>query len=68
MGQVPAMEQQTEYVVNTMSGPPPEATQNRTHAVPEYKLKFLTPLGIEPGPQGWIAGALKTTPRQRNYC
>ena len=27
------------------------------------KLKFLSPPGIEPGPPGWKAGTLPTTPR-----
>ena len=27
-----------------------------THPIPGQKLKFLTPPGIEPGPQGWKAG------------
>ena len=36
-----------------------------THPIPGYKLKFLTPQGIEPGPPGWKAGTLPTTPRRR---
>ena len=36
-----------------------------THAIPGQKLKFLTPPGIEPGPPGWKAGTLPTTPRRR---
>ena len=50
-----------------MSGPLPETTQDRIHtkdihSISEQKLKFLTPLGIEPGPPGSKAGALLTTP------
>ena len=49
-----------EYVVSTMSGPPPETTQERntkdTHPIPGQKLKFLNPPEIEPGPPGWKAG------------
>ena len=57
-------------VISTMSGPPPETTQNRiqtnnTHPVPGQKLKFLTPPEIEPGPPGWKAGTLPTTSRRR---
>ena len=36
-----------------------------THPIPGQKLKFLTPSGIEPGPPGWKAGTLPTTPRPR---
>ena len=36
-----------------------------THPIPGQKLKFLTPPGIEPGPPGWKAGTLPTTPRRR---
>ena len=36
-----------------------------THPIPGYELKFLTPLGIEPWPAGWMAGTLMTTPRRR---
>ena len=36
-----------------------------THPIPGQKLKFLTTPGIEPGPQGWKAGALPSTPRRR---
>ena len=60
-----------EYVVSTMSGPPPETTQDGsqtkdTHPVPENKLKFLTPPEIEPGPQRWKAGTQQISPiRQR---
>ena len=58
-----------ECVVNTMSGPPPETIQDRTqrkdtHPISRQKLKFLTPPGIEPGPTGWKAGTLPTTPRR----
>ena len=35
------------------------------HPIPEQKFKFLTPPGIEPGPPGWKAGRLPTTPRRR---
>ena len=53
-----------------MSGPPPETTQDRTqtkdtHPMLGQKLKFLIPPGIEPGPPGWKAGTLPTTPRRR---
>ena len=34
-----------------------------THPIPGQKLKFLTPPRIEPGPSGWKAGILPTTPR-----
>ena len=56
-----------ECVISTMSGPPPEKTQDKTqikdtHPIPRQKLKFLTPSVIEPGPPGWKAG---TTPRRR---
>ena len=59
-----------ECVVSTMSGPPLETTQDRTqikdtHPVPEQKLKFLIPPGIEPRPQGRKAGTLSTIPRRR---
>ena len=59
-----------ESVVSAMSGPPPKTTQDRirtknTHPIPRQKLKFLTPPGIEPGPPGWKAGTLPTTPRRR---
>ena len=52
-----------ECVVSTMSGPPPKTTQDRaqtkdTNPIPEQKLKFLTPPGIEPGAPGWKAGTL----------
>ena len=55
-----------ECTVSTMSGPTPEATQDRTwikdtYPVPEYKLKFLTPPGIQLGPPGWKAVSLSTT-------
>ena len=36
-----------------------------THPIPGEELKFLTPPGIEPGPPGWKAGTLPTTPRRR---
>ena len=60
-----------ECVVSTMSGPPPKTTQDRTqtndtHPIPGQKLKFPIPLGIEPGPPGWKAGTLPTTPRRRD--
>ena len=50
-------------VVNRMSSPPPQTTLDRTetkdtHPISGLKLKFLTPLGIEPGPPGWKAGTL----------
>ena len=50
-----------EYVVRTMSGPPPETTQDMkqtkdTHPILGQKFKFLTPLGIEPGPMGGSPG------------
>ena len=59
-----------ECGVSTMSGPPPETTQDRTHTkdthpIPGEKLKFLTPPGIEPGPPGCKAGTLPATPRLR---
>ena len=57
-----------ECAVSTMTRPPPKTTQDRTqtkdiHPIPGQKLKFLTPPGIEPGPPGWKAGTLPTTPR-----
>ena len=59
-----------ECVVNTMSGPPPKTTQDRTqtmdtHPIPRRKLQFLIPPRIEPEPPGWKAGTLPTTPRRR---
>ena len=57
-----------ECVVSTMAGPPPETTYDRTqrkHTQSQDKLKFLIPPGIEPGPPGWKAGTLPTTPRRR---
>ena len=39
--------------------------KGHTHPIPGKKLKFLTPPGIEPGPPGWKAGTLPTTPRRR---
>ena len=54
-----------ECMVNTMSGPPPKTTQDRTHPIPGEKLKFLAPSIIEPGPPGWKAWTLPTTPRRR---
>ena len=36
-----------------------------THPIPGQELKFLTPPGIEPGPPGWKAGTLPTTPRRQ---
>ena len=40
-----------------------------THPVPEQKLKFLNPWGIEPGPTGWKAGLLPTTQEPRlQFC
>ena len=59
-----------ECVVSTMSGPPPKTSQDRTqtkgtHPIPGYELKFLIPPGIEPGPPGWKAGTVPTTPRRR---
>ena len=57
-----------ECVFSTMSGPPPKITgQNTkdTHPILGQKLKFLTPLGIEPGPPVWKVGTLPTTPRRR---
>ena len=59
-----------EYVVSTILGPPPETIQDRTrikdtHPVPEYKLKFLNSSRIKPGPLGWKAETLPTTPRRR---
>ena len=59
-----------ECVVSTMSEPPPKTTQDRTqtkdtHPIPGLKFKFLTPPGIEPGPPGWKAGTVPTTPRRR---
>ena len=64
-----------ECVVDTMPGPPPETTEDRTqtmiHRVPGYKLKFLTPLGIESEPTSLKVGTLPTTPprktKQRNF-
>ena len=58
-----------ECVASTMSGPPPETTQDRTltkdtHAISRHKLKLLTPPGIEPGPPGRKAGNVPTTPRR----
>ena len=58
-----------ECVVSTMTGPPPKTAQVRTqtkdtHPVPGYVLKFLTQPGMEPGPPGWKAGTLPTTPRR----
>ena len=58
------------YVASTMPGPPPETIQDRaqtkdTHSIPGQKLKFRAPLGIEPGPPGWKAGVIPTTPRRR---
>ena len=41
--------------------------QGHTHPIPGQKLKFLTPPRIEPGPAGWKAGTLPTTPRRRIY-
>ena len=57
-------------MVSTISGPPPKTTQERTQIedtlpIPGEKLKFLIPPGIEPGPSGWKAGNLPTTPRRR---
>ena len=53
----------SECVVSTMSGPPPKTTQDRT----QTKDSFLTSPGIEPGPPGWKAMTLPTTPlRRRN--
>ena len=59
-------------MVSRISGPPPETTQDRTqikdtHPVPGYKLKFLTPPGIKPGPPSSKAGILPTTPRRRTF-
>ena len=59
-----------ECMVSTMSGPPPKTTQDRTlskdtHPIPGQKLKFRTPPEIEPGPPGWKAGTLPTTPWRR---
>ena len=59
-----------ECVVSTMSGSPPKTTHIRTqtkvtHPIPGQKLKYLTPSGIEPGPPGWKAGTLPTTPQRR---
>ena len=53
-----------------MSGPPSKTTQDRTqtkdtHPIPGQKLKFLTPAETEPGPPGFKAGTLPTTPRRR---
>ena len=57
-------------VVNTMSGPAPETTQDRTqtrhiHPVQGQKLKFLIPPGIESEPPSWKTGMLQTTPWRR---
>ena len=40
-------------------------TEKYTDAVPEQNLKCLTPPGIKPGPPGWKAGTLPTTPRRQ---
>ena len=58
-----------EFVVSTVSGPPPERTQDRiqkkdTHPVPGLKLKFLAPPMIENGSPGWKAGTLPATRRR----
>ena len=58
-----------ECVVSTISGPPPETTQDRTQTndtqlVPRQRLKFLTSLGIELGLLDWNPGTLPTTPRR----
>ena len=34
---------------------------NDTHPLTGHKLKFLAPLGIEPGPPGWKERILPTT-------
>ena len=51
-----------ECVVSTMSGPPPETTQDRTQRT---HTQFLTPPGSEPEPSGWKPGTLPITPRRR---
>ena len=56
-----------ECVVSTVSGPPPETTQDRsdkghTHPIPGQKWIFLTNRESNPG---WKAGTLPTTPRRR---
>ena len=38
-----------------------------THPNPRYKLKFLTPPGIEHGTPGWEAGTLPITPQRRTH-
>ena len=55
-------------VDSTISGSPPVTTQDRTqrtNPIPGQKLKFLTQLGIEPGPPCCRAGILPTTPWRR---
>ena len=48
-----------------MSGPPPEATQERTDKgytpVPGQKLKLLTPPGVVPELSSWKAEILSIT-------
>ena len=41
--------------------------RQRTHPTPGQEWKFLTPPGIEPGPPGWKAEALPTTPRRPTW-
>ena len=48
-------------MVSRISGPPPETAEDRTqtkdtHSVPEWRLRFLSPPGIELGPPDWKTG------------
>ena len=58
------------FVLSTMSGPPPETTQDRkqtrTHTSPRIEIKIPDPPGIKPGPLDWKAETLPSKPRRRN--
>ena len=54
-----------EHNFRTTAGDNTGQNTKDTHSVPGQKLKFLTTPGIEPGPPGWKAGTLPTTPRRR---
>ena len=49
-----------ESMVSTISGPPPETTQDRTHKgntpSPRIEIKVPDPTGIKPGSSCWKAG------------